>query len=138
MALLSDGKRSRAIAKSGAIMWRSCTSPGVTTILISRPIASTAVWRFLPLIFLPASYPAESIFAPLFLHSSRSGYRRLPALESLTCPLTPAPRHGAHASALKLDKVVVRRALGRKILRQLTPLATGGEHVQNAVDERAA
>src|SRR5215472_9266967 len=43
-----------------------------------------------------------------------------------------------HASALKLDKVVVRGALGRKILRQLPPLATSGEHVQNAVDERAA
>src|SRR5215468_3696190 len=66
MALLSDGKRSRAIAKSGAMMWRSCTSPGVTTILISRPIVSTAAWRFLPLIFLPASYPTESIFAPPF------------------------------------------------------------------------
>src|SRR6476646_8435255 len=100
MALLSDGKRSRAIAKSGAMMWRSCTSPGVTTILISRPIVSTAVWRFLPLIFLPASYPTESIFAPLVLHSLRFGYRRLPALGSQTCPLIPAPRRGAHGEFL--------------------------------------
>src|SRR5215467_7790188 len=38
-----------------------------------------------------------------------------------------------HAGALKLDKVVVRRALWRKILGQLPPLATGGEHVQNAI-----
>jgi hypothetical protein len=30
----------------------------------------------LPLIFLPASYPTESIFAPLFLHSLRFGYRK--------------------------------------------------------------
>src|SRR5215467_2224224 len=43
-----------------------------------------------------ASGSVQSIFAPLFLHSSRSGYRRLPALGSLTCPLIPAPRHGAH------------------------------------------
>src|SRR3982074_2485084 len=96
MAFLSDGKRLRAIANSGAMMWRSCTSPGVTTILISKPIVSTAVWRFLPLIFLPASYPAESIFAPLFLHSSRFGYRQSPASASRTYPPGPAPRHGAH------------------------------------------
>jgi hypothetical protein len=40
--------------------------------------------------------------------------------------------------ALKLDKVVVRGALGWKILGQLPPLATRGQHVENAVEERAA
>src|ERR1700730_7739393 len=100
MAFLSDGKRLRAIANSGATMWRSCTSPGVTAMLISKPIVSTAVWRFLPLIFLPASYPAESIFAPLFLRSSRFGYRRLPALALRPCLLAHAPRYRAHDGSL--------------------------------------
>ena len=40
---LSFGKRSRAIARSGAIMCLSCTSPGVTARLISRPTVSTTV-----------------------------------------------------------------------------------------------
>jgi hypothetical protein len=55
-----------AMAKSGAIMLRSCTSPGETAKLSRRSSLSTAACRFLPLIFLPASYPAESSFAPLF------------------------------------------------------------------------
>jgi hypothetical protein len=33
------------------------------------------MWRFLPLIFLPASYPCGSIEAPLFQRFSRSGSR---------------------------------------------------------------
>src|SRR5262245_46645750 len=43
-----------------------------------------------------------------------------------------------YAGALKLDKVVVCGALGWEILGQLPPLATGGEYVENAVNERAA
>src|SRR5262249_10152077 len=66
MAFSSEGNRLDAMAKSGAIMLRSCTSPGETAKLIRRPSVSTAVCRFLPLIFLPASYPAESIVAPPF------------------------------------------------------------------------
>jgi hypothetical protein len=42
-----------------------------------------------------------------------------------------------YAAALELNIVVVRRALGRKVLGQLSPLAAGSEHVENAVDERA-
>src|SRR5215471_18196076 len=55
---------------------------------------STAVWRFLPLIFFAASYPAESIFGPLFLRSSPFGYRRSPASAFRTCPRATAPRRG--------------------------------------------
>jgi hypothetical protein len=79
MAFSIDGKRLHAIARSGAIMLRSCTSAGVTARLIRSPSVSTTVWRFFPLIFLPASYPTESTFGPLFLRFSRSGYRRSPA-----------------------------------------------------------
>src|SRR3974377_711848 len=77
MAFWSEGNRLDAMAKRGAIMLRSCTSPGETAKLIRRPSVSTAVCRFLPLIFLPASYPAESIFGPLFPRFSRFGYQRL-------------------------------------------------------------
>ena len=41
------------------------------------------------------------------------------------------------AGAQKLDIVVVRRALGRKVLGQLPPLAAGRQQVENAIDERA-
>jgi hypothetical protein len=43
-----------------------------------------------------------------------------------------------NACALQLDKVVVRRALGWKILGKLPPLAAGGKHIENGVDEGAA
>ena len=43
-----------------------------------------------------------------------------------------------NACALQFDKVVVRRALGWKILGKLPPLAAGGKHIENGVDEGAA
>lgn len=42
------------------------TSAPCTRACISTPLVSTRMWRLLPLIFLPASYPGGSIVAPLF------------------------------------------------------------------------
>src|SRR5262249_9388962 len=43
-----------------------------------------------------------------------------------------------HTCAVEFDEIVVCRAFGWKIFRQLAPLAARGQHVQHAVDERAA
>src|SRR5262249_19605653 len=94
--LSSEGNRLDAMAKSGAIMLRSCTSPGEIAKLIRRPSVSTAVCRFLPLIFLPASYPAESTFAPPFQRFSRFGYRRLRGLVLGPCLPVLALWHRVH------------------------------------------
>ena len=37
--------------------------------------------------------------------------------------------------AMQFDKVVMRRAFGRKVLGQLSPLAPSGKYVEYAVDE---
>src|SRR5215470_19680235 len=100
MAFSSKGNRLDAMAKSGAIMLRSCTSPDETAKLIRRPSVSTAVCRFLPLIFLPASYPAESTFGPLFPRFSRFGYRRLPGSVPGPCLPVLAPSHRVHDGSL--------------------------------------
>src|SRR5215813_10950670 len=100
MAFSSEENRLHAMASNGAIMLRSCTSPGETAKLIRRPSVSTAVCRFLPLIFLPASYPAESTFAPPFPRLSRFGYRRLPGSVLGPCLPVRALRHRVHDGSL--------------------------------------
>jgi len=44
---------------------------------------------------------------------------------------------GQRAVALPFDEVVVHRALGRQVLRQLAPLATGRQHVEDGVQDLA-
>src|SRR5262249_8563649 len=100
MAFSSEGNRLDAMAKSGAIMLRSCTSPGETAQLIRGPTVSTAVSRFLPLILLPALYPAASIFAPLFPRFSRFRYRRLRGSVLVPCPPVRALWHRVHDGSL--------------------------------------
>src|SRR6201984_1020945 len=101
----------------------------------NRPIVSTRIWRFLPLIFLPASYPGGSILAPLFgaLHAlaiddagGGTGFslRSLSALDVERMMNTIE-----HAVALPPNEVVVDRAARWKILRKVTPLATGTEDI---------
>src|SRR6267378_2537170 len=51
-------------------------SAGWTTAWSRRPNVSTRMCRFLPLIFLPASYPCGSMNAPLFPRFSRNGAPR--------------------------------------------------------------
>src|SRR5258707_1121008 len=41
------------------------------------------------------------------------------------------------AVTLPFDEVVVRRALGRQIFRQLAPLAAGGQHIEDGVQDLA-
>src|ERR1700733_14710179 len=45
---------------------RSWTSAAVTTACSTRPWVSISTWRFLPLVFLAASYPCGSMWAPPF------------------------------------------------------------------------
>src|SRR5262245_22016051 len=141
MAFWSEGNRMDAMARSGAIMLRSCTSPGEIAKLIRRPSVSTAVCRFLPLIFLPASYPAESTFAPLFraFHGLAmddcQGRCWVLALQFAHCGIECMMDPCKHTAAMQLDKIVMRRAFGRKVLGQLSPLAPGGKYVEYAVDE---
>src|SRR5262249_37524136 len=122
MAFSSEENRLHAMAKSGAIMLRSCTSPGETAKLIRRPSVSTAVCRFLPLIFLPASYPAESILAPFFcaFHGlaidDSEGRCWFPALQFAHCCMECMMDLCKDTGAMQLDKIVMRRAFGRKVL----------------------
>ena len=116
---------------------------GDTARLIRRPCVSTAACRFLPLIFLPASYPEGSMRAPFFgafdaLAVDNGGGRRwVPAHQRahlrMECVVQPRER----AVRLPLDEVAMDRRLGRKILGQLPPLATRREHVQDAVEDTA-
>jgi hypothetical protein len=55
MARANEGNILRAVLKSGATASRSWILPGDTKNAIIRPSVSTAMCRFLPLIFLPAS-----------------------------------------------------------------------------------
>lgn len=47
----------RLVAPSRSWMLALCTSA-----VITRPSVSTIIWRFLPFIFLPASYPLDPLF----------------------------------------------------------------------------
>src|SRR5215472_4191750 len=119
MAFSIDGNRLRAITRSGAIMLRSCTSAAVTARLIRSPSVSTTVWRFFPLIFLPASYPTESTFGPLFLRFSRSGCRRCRASVRRTCLHVTCHQYAGVYSrwGLQGDRKGQRPSKGRRDIR---------------------
>src|SRR5215510_1444111 len=141
MAFSSEGNRLDAMANSGAIMLRSCTSPGETAKLIRRPSVSTAVCRFLPLIFCPRHIRPNQPLPPLFraFHGLAiddcQGRCWVLAFQFAHCGIECMMDLCKHTGAMQLDKIVMRRAFGRKVLGQLSPLAPGGKYVEYAVDE---
>src|SRR5580700_2191133 len=104
-----------------------------------RPNVSTRMCRFLPLIFLPASYPCGSMQAPLFraFHAlavddggGRTGFPlRLFATPVIKRVVDPPQR----AVIGPQIEVAVDRAFRRQVLRYRAPLTAGRENVHEAV-----
>src|SRR5450631_3722870 len=95
-----------------------------------RPNVSTRMCRFLPLIFLPASYPCGSMHAPLFLRFSRSGF---PLLSFATLLIKCVVDSFQRAVICPQIEVVVDRASRRQVFRDRAPLTAGRENVHETV-----
>src|SRR5271167_4917496 len=104
-----------------------------------RPTVSTRMCRFLPLIFLPASYPCGSMNAPFFrafhaLAVDDSGARTgFPLLSFATLFIERVVDPFQRAVICPQIEVVVDRASRRQVLRDRTPLTAGRENVHQAV-----
>src|SRR5260370_20159844 len=104
-----------------------------------RPNVSTRMCRFLPLIFLPASYPCGSMHAPLFraFHAlavddgdGRTGF----ALRSFATLLIQRVVDSFQCAVICPQiEVVVDRAFRRQVFRDRAPLTAGREDVHEAV-----
>jgi hypothetical protein len=70
MALLSDGQRWRAIAKGGAMMWRSCASPGRHHDIDQQADRIDRCLALLALDYLARVISSQINLSPL-LHSAR-------------------------------------------------------------------
>src|SRR4051812_32116595 len=118
-------------------------SAACTMACSSRPCVSTRTWRFLPLIFLPASYPCRSMQAPFFcaLHalaiddrcrrtSLSPGF--LPALdvEGVVDAIEGAVR-------VPTREVVVHRAARGQVFRQGPVLAARAQQIHHRVHHLA-
>src|SRR5229473_5851362 len=104
-----------------------------------RPNVSTRMCRFLPLIFLPASYPCGSMHAPLFCAShalavddggGRAGFP-LGLFSTLLIEYVMHPLQRAVIGP-KIE-ITVDRAFRGQIFRDRAPLTAGRENVHEAV-----
>src|SRR6202035_2056285 len=104
-----------------------------------RPNVSTRMCRFLPLIFLPASYPCGSMHAPFFcaFHAlavddggSRTGF---PLLSFATLLIERVVDSSQRAVIGPQIEVAVDRAFRRQVFRDRTPLTAGRENVHETV-----
>src|SRR6266404_5905040 len=96
----------------------------------SRPTVSTRMCRFLPLIFLPASYPCGSMHAPLFLRFSRAGF----PLRAFATPFIERVVDSLQCAVIGPQiEVIVDRAFRWQVLRDRAPLTAGRENVHEAV-----
>ena len=105
----------------------------------SRPTVSTRMCRFLPLIFLPASYPADRCRPPFFcaFHAlavddggGRTGFP-LRLFATLLIKRVVDPFQCAVIGPQ--IEVVVDRAFRRQVFRDRAPLTAGRENVHEAV-----
>src|SRR5450432_1968564 len=105
----------------------------------SRPNVSTRMCRFLPLIFLPASYPFGSMHAPLFraFHAlavdDGGGWTGFPLRSFATLLIERVVDSFQCAVICPQIEVVVDRASRRQIFRDRAPLTAGRENVHEAV-----
>src|SRR5665213_2484778 len=104
-----------------------------------RPSVSTRMWRFLPLIFFPASKPCRSMHAPLFRAFDALAVDDRGAGAGLAFFAVSA-RHiervmDAFQSAVPTPQleVVVNRTAWWQVFRNRPPLAACTQNVQNAV-----
>src|SRR6266436_8101672 len=105
----------------------------------SRPNVSTRMCRFLPLIFLPASYPFGSMHAPLFgaFHAlavdDGCGWTGFPLRSFATLLIQRVVDSFQCAVICPQIEVVVDRAFRRQVFRDRAPLTAGRENVHEAV-----
>src|SRR5216684_3781633 len=105
-----------------------------------RPNVSTRMCRFLPLIFLPASYPCGSMHAPPFFCAFHalavddgSGRTGFPLLAFATLFIERVMDSLQRAVICPQIEVVVDRASRRQVFRDRAPLTSGRENVHEAV-----
>src|SRR6266851_3945475 len=104
-----------------------------------RPNVSTRMCRFLPLIFLPASYPCGSMHAPLFcaFHAlavdDGGGRTGFPLLSFATLLIERVVNSFQRAVICPQIEVVVDRAFRRQVFRNRAPLTASRENVHQAV-----
>src|ERR1700688_4434193 len=105
-----------------------------------RPTVSTRMCRFLPLIFLPASYPCGSMHAPLFPRFSAvwvvddGGGRPAFPLPSFATLLIERVVDSLQCAVICPQiEIVVDRAFRRQVFRNRAPLTAGRENVHQAV-----
>src|ERR1700688_3913463 len=106
----------------------------------SRPNVSTRMCRFLPLIFLPASYPFGSMHAPFFcaFHAlavdDGGGWTGFPLRSFATLLIERVVDSFQCAVICPQIEVVVDRAFRWQVFRDRAPLTAGRENVHEAVD----
>src|SRR6266850_4910053 len=105
-----------------------------------RPNVSTRMCRFLPLIFLPASYPCGSMHAPpLFcaFHAlavdDGGGRTGFPLLSFATLFIERVVDSSQRAVICPQIEVVVDRAFRRQVFRDRAPLTAGRENVHETI-----
>src|SRR6266403_2247970 len=105
----------------------------------SRPTVSTRMCRFLPLIFLPASYPCGSMHAPFFcafhaLAVDDGGGRAGFPLRAFATPFIERVVDSLQCAVIGPQiEVIVDRAFRWQILRDRAPLTASRENVHEAV-----
>src|SRR3979411_1544407 len=105
----------------------------------SRPTVSTRMCRFLPLIFLPASYPCGSMHAPFFcafhaLAVDDGGGRASFPLGLFSTLLIERVMNSFQCTVIGPQiEVVVDRAFRWQIFRDRAPLTAGRENVHEAI-----
>src|ERR1019366_6281306 len=105
----------------------------------SRPNVSTRMCRFLPLIFLPASYPCGSMQAPLFraFHAlavdDGGGRTGFPLLSFATLLIKRVVDSFQCTLICPQIEVAIDRAFWRQVFRDRAPLTAGRENVHQAV-----
>src|SRR6476661_10979140 len=107
----------------------------------SRPNVSTRMCRFLPLIFLPASYRADQCTPPFFcaFHAlaidDGGGRTGFPLISFATLFIERVVDSFQRAVICPQIEVVVDRASRRKVFRDRAPLTAGRENVHQAVHD---
>src|SRR4030088_2241847 len=104
-----------------------------------RPTVSTRMCRFLPLIFLPASYPCGSMHAPLFraFHAlavdDGGGRTGFPLRSFATLLIKRVMDSFPCAVIFPQIEVAVDRTFRRQVFRNRAPLTAGRQNVHQAV-----
>ena len=105
-----------------------------------RPTVSTRMCRFLPLIFLPASYPYADQCTPPFFRAFHAlavddggGRTGFPLLSFATLFIERVVDSFQRAVIRPQIEVVVDRAFRRQVFRDRAPLTAGRENVHQAV-----